>query len=253
MRVLIGIHDEATRCGVVDAFRAAFYQIDEAADGCDAAFLAATEPFDAIVLDCRLPGIDCLTALRQLREDGLKTPVVLLAQRPTRRDRVDALRAGADDYLGMPLEPDELLARVEVLIRRAHGLAHPVIRLPEIEIDLARKTIAHNARCVRLTAMEFRTMAYLGLRAGQVVSQAELIGHVYDDSAELSSNVIEVIVSRIRRKLHGRVIQTVRGHGYMAPTVPADLREGGCRDGAERDLPSAIPPRSRPPQRRQHG
>lgn len=197
MRVLIAVHDEPTRRSLVDAFREAFYQVDETGDGPDAEFLAATEPFDAIVLDCCLQGIDCSTALRMLRESGVATPIILLAPRPTWRDRVDALRAGADDYLGKPLEPDELLARVEVLIRRAHGLAHPVIRLPDIEIDLARKTVAHNARCVRLTAMEFRMMAYLGLRAGEVVSQAELIGHVYDDSAELSSNVIEVIVSRI--------------------------------------------------------
>jgi two-component system OmpR family response regulator len=215
MRILIAEDDDALRERLVAVFSRAFYLPETATNGEDAEFLGITEQFDAVVLDLGLPMVDGLTILRRWREAGIDTPVLCLTARDTWRDKVAGLRAGADDYLGKPFEAEELLARIEALIRRTYGRSEPNLRIGPVEIDLARRMVCYNCQDIDLTAMEFRTLHYLAINAGRVVGQEELIQHIYSQDVELASNVVEVIVSRIRKKLFTELITTRRGHGYI--------------------------------------
>lgn len=215
MRVLIAEDDDALRDRLLAVLNRALYLTDIATDGEEAEYMGLNEAFDAIVLDLGLPVIDGLTVLRRWREAGMKTPVLCLTARDTWRDKVEGLRAGADDYLGKPFESEELLARIEALIRRTHGRAAPHIQIGQIEIDPARRTVRYEGNDVDLTAMEFRALQYLAVNAGRVVSQDELIQHIYSQEVELTSNVVEVIISRIRKKLYPDLVLTRRGHGYL--------------------------------------
>ena len=217
MRVLVVEDDTELRGRLVRTLERAQYRVDATGDGREAEFMGATEPYDAIVLDLGLPAMDGLTILHCWRAAGIATPVIVLSARSTWRDRVEGLRHGADDYLVKPFQNEELIARVEALIRRTHGWAKPEIELGDIRIDMGRRQVRYRDEDVDLTGLEFRALAYLGMKAGIVVPQAELIEHVYDRDTELGSNVIEVIISRLRKKLHPSAIVTRRGHGYMVP------------------------------------
>jgi two-component system OmpR family response regulator len=217
MRILVAEDDEALRRRLVSILIASSYVIDEAANGEDAEYLGESGDYAAIVLDLGLPGRDGLTVLRHWRAAGVNAPVLVLTARDTWRDRVEGLRSGADDYLGKPFEGEELLARIEALIRRSRGRAGATVRLGEVEIDPARRLVRHRGEDVTLTALEFRTLHYLGANAGRVVSQAELMEHIYSQDAEHGSNVVEVVISRLRRKIAPGVIETRRGLGYVAP------------------------------------
>lgn len=218
MKILVAEGDDALRARIVTILKRGYYLAEETDNGEEALFLGEQEQFVAIVLDLGLPVLDGLTVLRRWREQRITTPVLVLTARDTWRDKVDGLRAGADDYLGKPFEGEELLARIEALIRRAYGRAEPVLNMGRLEIDPAQRGVRFDGANIDLTAMEFRLLHYLVLNAGKVIGQEELIQHIYSQDIELNSNVIEVIVSRLRKKIYQNIIQTKRGHGYVVST-----------------------------------
>lgn len=191
------------------------YVVDLAAEGQQGFYLGNTEPYDLVILDLGLPLIDGLTILRRWREAGRNMPVLVLTARGTWREKVAGLRAGADDYLAKPFEFEELLARVEALLRRADGRTSNVLRHGDIELDTVGLRITFRGRPINLTAYEFRTLDYLMRHPDKVVSKTELIEHIYDQNFDLDSNVIEVLINRLRGKLSSDCIVTRRGLGYQ--------------------------------------
>jgi two-component system OmpR family response regulator len=196
------------------------HAVDLAADGDQALHLGETESYAAIVLDLGLPRLDGLSVLRRWRAARRTMPVLILTARGSWAEKVEGLNAGADDYLAKPFAIPELLARVNALIRRAHGLALPVIDCGRIRIDTAAKQVALDGAPIRLTALEYELLAILAHHAGQPVSKTRLIDHLYDQSFDRDSNTLEVIVSRLRRKLGDDAIETRRGHGYSLVPKP---------------------------------
>jgi two-component system OmpR family response regulator len=220
MRIL-PVEDEPTlRAQLREALEAAGYAVDEAADGRLARFLGETEPFDAVVLDLGLPGVDGLTVLRGWREAGRAMPVMILTARDAWHEKVAGIDAGADDYLAKPFHMEELLARLRALIRRAGGLASPLLACGPVTLDTRSGRVAVDGRPVALTSHEYKVLAYLMHRPGAVVSRTELTEHLYAQDFDRDSNTVEVFVGRLRRKLPPGCIETVRGLGYrlVAPT-----------------------------------
>lgn len=215
MRILV-IEDDTHVARQIEAtLHKAGYAVDVANDGEEGHFLGDTEPYDAVVLDLGLPIIDGLTALRRWRETGRKMPVLILTARDTWREKVSGLRAGADDYLAKPFELEEMLARIEALIRRASGHASPVLECAGLALDTATNRVTLAGDLVELTALEFRTLSYLMHHQGKVVSKTELTEHIYDQDFDRDSNVIEVLINRLRKKLGPDLIKTHRGQGYQ--------------------------------------
>jgi len=218
MRLLV-VEDEAARRGQLQtALRDAGYAIDTAADGEEALHLGKVNPYDLAVLDLGLPKRDGVEGLRGWRSADRRFPVLILTARGRWQDKVEGLDAGADDYLVKPFQMEELLARAKALLRRAAGLAQPVIRCGPIALDTARQSVALDGKALELTGYEYRLLEYLVLHAGKVVSKTELTEHIYDQDFDRDSNVIEVFVGRLRRKLDpdNRLmpIETLRGRGY---------------------------------------
>ncbi len=187
--------------------------------GTESLHLARMNPYDGIVLDMMLPGIDGWSIIRALRQRGIASPVMCLTARDGLEDRVRGLDLGADDYLVKPFEWDEFLARLRALIRRGHGGASAMIQVEDLEIDTARKTARRNARDIPLTEREYTLLEYLARRQGQVVSRTEIWGHLWDQHDEATSNVVDVYVGYLRRKIdqgfETKLIHTRRGLGYM--------------------------------------
>jgi two-component system OmpR family response regulator len=220
MKLLIAEDSAELRRALVRSLEAAQYVTECAENGEDAAHLGATGEYAAIILDLGLPVIDGLTVLQGWRGLGIATPVLILTARGTWREKVQGLRAGADDYLTKPFQTEELLARIEALIRRSKGLPASVIRVGDLDIDISGRSLARNGAEVPLTALEYRTLAYLALNRGRVISQSELTSHLYEQDFERDSNVIEVTIARLRRKVGAGAIVTRRGHGYVIPETP---------------------------------
>jgi two-component system OmpR family response regulator len=191
------------------------YVVDVAYDGQEGYFLGDTEPYDAVVLDLGLPVIDGLTVLSRWREQGQEMPVLILTARDTWRNTVTGLRAGADDYLTKPFELEVLLARIEALIRRAAGHANPVLECGSVRLDTSTNRVTLSGEPVELTALEFATLSYLMHHRGKVISKTELTEHIYSQDFDRDSNVIEVLINRLRKKLGHRLIKTRRGQGYQ--------------------------------------
>jgi len=219
MKVLLVEDYEPVRTSVAQGLREAGFAVDATGDGEEGLWFAQTGEYDAIVLDLMLPGTDGLTILRRLRGDANPVPVLVLTARDTVRDRVRGLDLGADDYLVKPFAFDELLARVRALVRRKYEEASPVLRVGDLEIDPGRRTVCRASRPVDLTAREYAILEFLAHRAGRVVSRTDIWEHVYDFNAEPNSNVIDVYVARLRRRLEEggrpRLIHTRRGQGYV--------------------------------------
>lgn len=192
------------------------YAVDAAADGEEGRFLGETEPYDAVILDLGLPKIDGLTVLRSWRRAGMAVPVLILTARDGWNEKVQGIDAGADDYLAKPFSMEELLARIRALIRRTKGHASAEIACGGVVLDTRTGRVTVDGEPVELTAFEYRVLSYLMHRKGQVVSRTELTEHVYAQDFDRDSNTIEVFVGRLRRKLGGEVIKTVRGLGYRA-------------------------------------
>jgi DNA-binding response OmpR family regulator len=192
------------------------YAVDWLADGRDALVRAHDDDFDLVILDLGLPGLDGLEVLRRWRDQGLSMPVLILTARDSWAERVDGLRAGADDYLTKPFHPEELLLRVQAVLRRSHGSANQSrLRACGVELDEERQSARLDQQEVELTGAEFRMLRYFMLNPGRLLSKIALSEHLYDGESERDSNVVEVHINRLRRKLGGQVIQTRRGQGYL--------------------------------------
>ena len=219
MKLLLVEDSAELRSALAGPLASAGYVVEEASDGESVAHLGSTGDYDAIILDLGLPLVDGLTILLDWREQGVSTPVLVLTARGSWREKVQGLRSGADDYLTKPFRTEELLARIEALIRRSKGHPATLIRIGGLEIDLSQRVLTRQGAEIALTAQEFRTLAYLALNQGRVVGKTELTSHLYDQDFERDSNVIEVTIGRLRRKIDADVIVTRRGHGYL---IPAD-------------------------------
>lgn len=218
MRVLL-VEDEpqlAFRLGKV--LEAAGFVVDTAYDGEEGWFLGDTESYDAAVLDLGLPKLDGLSVLQRWRAAGRTLPVLILTARGRWSEKMAGFSAGADDYVTKPFEMEEVAWRLKALIRRAAGHAQPEIVCGPLLLDTQSGRVAVDGVPVTLTAQEFRILSYLIHHMGQVVSRAELIDHVYDRNDERDSNVIDVLIGRIRKKLGHELIHTQRGQGWrLAP------------------------------------
>lgn len=191
------------------------YAVDWLADGRDAVYQGASEPYDLIILDLGLPGKPGLEVLREWRNSGLSIPVLILTARGSWAERIDGLKAGADDYLTKPFHPEELALRIQALLRRAHGLANqPQLEAAGLQLDEGRQCATRDGAEIELTAAEFRLLRYFMLHPGQILSKSHLAEHLYDGETERDSNVLEVHVNRLRGKLGREVIETRRGQGY---------------------------------------
>lgn len=191
------------------------YAIDWLADGRDALVQGETEPYDLVILDLGLPGMSGLDVLRQWRTNGLSLPVLILTARTSWSERIDGLKAGADDYLCKPFHPEELLLRIQVLLRRSHGQSNDSqLSVNGILLDEARQCVQLNEQQIELTAAEFALLRYFMLHPNRLLSKSHLQEHLYSDETEPDSNVIEVLVSHLRRKLGRDCIETRRGQGY---------------------------------------
>ena len=219
MRVLL-VEDEPTlRAQLRAGLQEAGYVVDETGNGRDAQHLGETEAFDAVVLDLGLPLVDGLTVLRRWRAAGLTMPVLILTARDSWHEKVAGIDAGADDYLAKPFHMEELLARMRALIRRAQGLASPLLQCGALSLDTRTGRVALNGQPVSLTSHEFKLLEYLMHRPGSVVSRTELTEHIYAQDFDRDSNTIEVFIGRLRRKLPAQTIETVRGMGYRLVAV----------------------------------
>ncbi|MCX5688390.1 MAG: response regulator transcription factor [Planctomycetota bacterium] len=218
MRVLVVEDSEKIRRAVTLGLRDAGYAVDEVADGQRGLIHLRTTEYDVAILDIMLPGLDGLSVLREARAKGVTTAVLMLTARDGVDDRVAGLRTGADDYLIKPFAFEELLARVEAMVRRRHGTPTNVIRIADLTLDTAAKSVTRQGRPITLSRRKFAILEYLALRVGKLVTRAELEEHVYDDRSQVLSNAIDSAISLLRRKLNadGRpdLIQTARGRGY---------------------------------------
>ena len=198
------------------------YAVDWQADGRDAVYQGSSEPYDAIILDLGLPGKPGLEVLREWRAAVLRTPVLILSARDSWAERIEGLKAGADDYLGKPFHVDELYLRLQSLLRRAHGLPNSQqLEVAGLQLDEDRQRVSQGGEWQELTAAEFRLLRYFMLHPQRILSKTQLTEHLYDGESEPDSNVLEVLVNHLRRKLGREVIETRRGQGYrfigMAP------------------------------------
>lgn len=214
MRVLL-VEDEPTlRAQVRLSLEDAGYAVDEVDNGRDAHFMGETEPFDAVILDLGLPLLDGLSVLKRWRSAGRTMPVLILTARDNWHEKVAGIDAGADDYLTKPFHTEELLARLRALIRRANGLASPVLQSGGVALDTRSGRVTLDGQPITLTSHEHKVLEYLMHRPGTVVSRTELTEHIYAQDYDRDSNTIEVFVGRLRKKLPAQLIETVRGQGY---------------------------------------
>jgi two-component system OmpR family response regulator len=213
MRVLVVEDEPDLLASVVNALREDGYAVDDAVDGEEGLYKAENYEYDAILLDIMLPKIDGWELLRRLRLRK-KTPVLMLTARDAIRDRVRGLNSGADDYLVKPFDVDELLARVRALIRRSASEATSRIELGEVTIDTATRAVTRNGEPLMLTAREYSLVEYLALHRGKLVTRTTLYEHLFNEDDDTLSNLLDVHVSNIRKKLGHDFISTRRGHGY---------------------------------------
>lgn len=214
MRLLVVEDDRDLNRQLVTALTDAGYAIDTATDGEEGHFLGDTETYDAVILDLGLPKMDGISVLEQWRRDDRKMPVLILTARDRWSDKVAGMDAGADDYVAKPFHMEEILARVRALLRRTAGHAKSEIECGPLAIDTKSTRVTIDGSAVKLTSLEYRLLAYLMHHRGRVVSRTELVEHLYDQDFDRDSNTIEVFVGRLRKKIPGNYITTVRGLGY---------------------------------------
>lgn len=213
MRLLVIEDDPALQRTLAATLREENYAVDTASDGAEGLAKARQDTYDAIVLDVMLPKLDGWAVLAALRP-AVATPVLMLTALDTAPDRVKGLDHGADDYLGKPFDIDELLARLRALIRRSAGRPDSLVRLGDLALDTAARRITRDDVEIPLTPREYSLIEYLALHRGEVVSRAVLYDHLYDDDDDSLSNLLDVHVSNLRKKLGRDLITTRRGHGY---------------------------------------
>ena len=213
MRLLIVEDEPDLLAGLLRALRKEGYAVDTAADGEEGLYKALSADYDAIVLDVMLPLLDGWEILARLRQTK-STPVLMLTARDATADRVRGLDGGADDYLVKPFDIPELFARLRAIIRRGSQLAHATIEIGEISIDTAARTVTRSGEPVILTAREFVMLEYLAMHRGEVVTRTALYEHLFDENEATLSNILDVHVFNLRKKLGQEFITTRRGHGY---------------------------------------
>jgi two-component system OmpR family response regulator len=223
MRVLVVEDDPELSRQLLKALTDSGYAVDHAADGEEGHYLGDTEPYDAVILDLGLPELDGVTVLKRWRASGRKMPVLILTARGQWGEKVAGFDAGADDYVTKPFDMGELVARCKSLVRRAYDRPSPEIRVGSLVVNTAARRVTCGGKAILLPAMEYRLLEYLALRGGQVVSKEDILDRLYDFESEKFSNVVEVYISSLRRKLSergpGPVIHTMRGQGYMLEDV----------------------------------
>ncbi|MDT0634730.1 response regulator transcription factor [Spectribacter hydrogenoxidans] len=218
MRALV-IEDDVDLQGQIrDQLRAEGFAVDATGDGEEGLFFAEEYSIDVAIIDLGLPGKNGMEIIREARAAGRDFPILILTARTRWQDKVEGLEAGADDYVVKPFQPEELMARVQALVRRSRGWSKPVLEVGDISLDTAGQEVRVAGAPVSLTAYEFRVLQQLMLRAGDVVSKTELYEHIYEEDDERDSNVIEVFIRRLRTKLDPngdrQPIETLRGRGY---------------------------------------
>jgi two-component system OmpR family response regulator len=213
MRILIVEDEPDLLRALAQALREEGYAVDTATDGDDGLFKAENWEYDTVVLDIMLPKLDGWEVLRRLRKTK-KTPVLMLTARDQTRDRVRGLDSGADDYLVKPFDLAELLARLRALIRRSANQTHAAIAIGDVIIDTSGRNISRAGESVALTAREYALVEYLALHRGQVITRTVLYEHLFDENDSTLSNLLDVHVSNVRKKLGHDFIATRRGHGY---------------------------------------
>ena len=221
MRALIVEDDPALRHGLAEALREAGWLVEEAGNGREGLYLASEYPIDVAVIDLGLPGMSGMELVSALRAAGRSLPILILTARDRWQDKVAGLKGGADDYVVKPFHPEELIARLEALVRRASGWAQAVLRSGGVELDTRSQSVTAGGVPVDLTGFEYRLLEALMLHAGEVVSKAHLTERLYAQDFDRDSNTIEVFIGRLRRKLDPdgvlQPIETLRGRGYRMP------------------------------------
>jgi DNA-binding response OmpR family regulator len=226
---------------VAQGLREQAYAVDVTADGEDALYKASVNDYDAVVLDVMIPGRDGFEVCRELRASGSNVLVIMLTARDTIQDRITGLDTGADDYLTKPFEVAELLARLRALLRRGHVVRPASIHIADLVIDTGAHRVTRGGRLIELTAKEYALLEYLAREQGRVLSRAEIAEHVWDENFDPLSNLIDVNINRLRRKMDDRfalsLIHTRRGEGYML-SAPENVEETGSADALQRKDPS---------------
>jgi len=226
VRALVVEDEPVLRAQVIEALRGEGFVIDETGDGIEGLHYATQMPIDIAVIDIGLPGIDGLELVRRARDAGITVPMLLLTARDGWQDKVEGLEAGADDYLAKPFHLPELIARLRALLRRAGGFAAATLRFGALQVDTRAQQVSVDGRTAALTAYEYRVIAYLAMHAGETISKATLLDHLYDESELRDPNVLEVFVKRLRQKLDPErtlnPIETLRGQGYRLALVRSD-------------------------------
>ncbi|MAD26647.1 MAG: DNA-binding response regulator [Pseudomonadales bacterium] len=217
MRLLLVEDNVALADSLCSVLKRAGYAVDWRTDGRDAVVLGEQEPYDLAILDLGLPGMDGLEVLQRWRAAGSSLPVLILTARSRWTERVEGLQAGADDYLTKPFHNEELLLRVQALLRRAHGrVPQALLSVAGLQLDEAQQQVrVGDAEPLSLSASEFKLLRYFMLNPGKVLSKTQLAEHLYDYEDERDSNVIEVLINHLRRKLGREAIETRRGQGYV--------------------------------------
>jgi len=219
MRLLLVEDFKPLQKSLLKGLREAGYAVDATGDGEEGLWYAESNDYDLIILDLMLPGMDGMTILKKLRAKGKKNQILILTARDSVEDRVKGLDAGVDDYLIKPFSFEELLARVRALLRRSYQEKKPIIRIGDLEIDVAAKIVKRGGKAIDLTSREYALLEYLAFRKGEIVSRQDIWEHVYDFHTEATSNVVDVFIRFLRQKIERddltRLIHTRRGLGYV--------------------------------------
>jgi two-component system response regulator PhoP len=226
MRILI-VEDEVTLCEQIKQFFTnKGFAVDTANTGLDGYYMGKEYPIDAAIIDIGLPDFSGIELIKRLRKDKINVPILILTARSRMQEKVEGLETGADDYLVKPFHYEELLARMNALLRRSVGKAHPVLTHGNIELDTVAQDVTISGVKQELTAYEYKVLEYLMFHKGEVISKAVLTAHIYDEDFDLDSNVIEVFIGRLRKKLDPdgsqKLIETLRGRGYRVSETAAD-------------------------------
>jgi two-component system, OmpR family, response regulator PhoP len=226
MRILVVEDEQLLRESLVTQLKSASFNVDAAADGEEGLYAGREYPIDLAIIDLGLPKLTGIELIRKLRAAGRAFPILILTARDRWQDKVEGLQSGADDYLVKPFHFQELVARLQALLRRAGGWSQPVLQCGEVSLDTRSQIVTVAGQAVELTSFEYRILEFLMLRAGEVISKAELTERLYEQDFERDSNVIEVFVGRLRKKLDPdgtrQPIETLRGRGYRLALTRTD-------------------------------